>query len=249
MRARLAVVGLAFFAIFAIGAIGCGGKGSSTGNAGPAPLSCGVNFRTPNYVTANDPNNGQPNQLLYWPSFPVRIYFVNEVTATYNGVTYSTTDLFWEAANRWTSATSGGASFTTVNSSAAAQIIVNVNQLTAPPGNGGTLGFTHVTYFQSSRQLVKADITINVWPNMTREQFVDGLRRTTLHEFGHALFLQGHSDKVTDIMYPSSPSNQDGQLSQADINSILTTYCGNFGGSPVVARGRAGEEPVTITIE
>lgn len=234
---------------FAIGITGCGGGGGSTTGGSPLPLTCGTNFRTPNYVTADNPVNGQPNRLYYWASFPVRVFFADEVSATFNGVTYNTTDLFMEAATRWTTASGGGATFTEVGSSAQAQIVVNIGQLSSSPGPGDTLGFTQVTYYTSNQQIASADITINVWPGMTRAEFVDGLRRTTLHEFGHAIFLRGHSDSINDIMFPSSPKDEDGQLSQRDINSFLTTYCNNFSGSAVTVRGLPGEEPVTVTIE
>ncbi len=232
----------------AIGAAGCAGRGGSSTSGDPLPLTCGANFRTPNYVLAHDPSTGTQNRVLYWPQFPVRIHLSDGISATYNGITYDTDDLIIEAAYRWTTASDGGVNFTQVGSAAQAQITIDVEQLASEPGGGDTLGFTQVQYYVSSRQIVSAAITIYTWPNMTRAEFVDGLRRTTLHEFGHAIFLHGHSDDSDDIMFPSSPKNADGQLSQRDINSLITTYCNNFSGNQLVARGRPNEEPVTITI-
>lgn len=48
---------------------------------------------------------------------------------------------------------------------------------------------------------------------------------TTIHEFGHALGINGHSDKKTDIMYPISGStNTKRKLSRRDVNTLKVLY-------------------------
>ncbi|MFM9872784.1 MAG: matrixin family metalloprotease [Fimbriimonadaceae bacterium] len=240
---------IALSATLIIGAIGCGGGGSSS--SGNTPLSCGPNYLTPNYVEATDPGNSQANLILTWPGFPLNVYFASNQTATFSGNTYDTTDTFTEALTRWKTASSGSMTFTEINTATGADITVNVNQLSAAPGGGGTLGYTQVTYYPSTKQIVSANVTMNTWPGMTQAQFVDGLKSTAAHEFGHALFLQGHSDQNADNMYYQGSSALDKPLTQRDTNSFLTAYCGNFAtrgiGKPA-AQGFPGEQPVTKTI-
>lgn len=229
-------------------AIGCGGGGNSTPGGNTTPLACGPNYLTPNYVQATDPGNNQTNKILTWPGFPINVYFASNQVNTYGGNSFDTNDIFWAAMQRWVAASSGNMIVNQVGSSAGADITVDVNQLSTAPGGGGTLGFTQVTYYPSTGQIVSAHVTINTWPGMTAAQFKDGLKATCTHEFGHALFLQGHSDDSLDNMYYQGSSSLDKPLTQRDINSFLTAYCGTFA-SRSRARGETGEQPVTITIE
>lgn len=234
-------------AVIVLFAIGCGGGGNSQSGGNTTPLSCGPNYLTPNYVLANDPGDNQPNVILTWPGFPLNVYFATNQVNTYGGTSYDTNDLFWEAMQRWVAASGASMVINQTSSSANADITVNVNQLSTAPGGGGTLGYTQVTYYPSTGQIVSANVTINTWPSMTAAQFRDGLKATTTHEFGHALFLQGHSDDNLDNMYYQGSSSLDKLLTQRDINSFLTAYCGTFS-SRSRARGETGEQPVTITI-
>jgi len=241
---------IALSAALTIGAIGCGGGGGSSSN-GTTPLACGPNYLTPNYVTATDPGDNEENEVLTWPAFPLRVYFASNQTATFSGTEYDTTDTFLDALQRWSDASTGNMTYSQITTSTNADIVVNVNQLNSAPGGGGTLGYTQVTYFPSTGQIVSAEVTINTWPGMTRAQFVDGLRGTTTHEFGHALFLQGHSDVQADNMYFQGSSALDKNLTTRDRNSFLTAYCGTFATrSPerAIAKGAPGEQPVTKTI-
>lgn len=232
-----------------IGILGCGGGGSSSGGTGGTPLVCGPNYLTPNYVLATDPGDNEQNVILVWPSFPLAVMFETNETANYNSVDYDTNDIFWEGAQRWVAASSGDAQLTQTTNAGAAKIKVNTNRLGAQPGAGGTLAFTTISYFPSTGQIISASIVMNTWPNMTEAQFVDGLKHTFTHEMGHALFLQGHSDQMNDVMYYAGSASVDSPLTTRDMNSFLTAYCGDFNGSALIATGRVGEQPATITIE
>lgn len=239
---------IACSAALIVGAIGCGGGGGST-TGDTTPLACGVNYLTPNYVQGVDPGDNDDNLILTWPGFPLNVYFASHQTATFGANTYDTTDLFWESLQRWVTASGSNMQVTKLNSATGADITVDVNQLSTAPGGGGTLGYTQVTYYQSNGQIASAHVTINTWPGMNVAQFRDGLRATTAHEFGHALFLQGHSDQTADLMYYQGSSSLDKQISTRDQNSFLTAYCGTFASrSRGKAEGAPGEKPVTKTI-
>jgi hypothetical protein len=248
MKAPLPIV--AACTVILIGIFGCGGGGGGSSSGNTTPLSCGPEYLTPNYTQATDPGDNEPNLILTWPGFPLNVYYQTEETRTFGGNTFSTTDIFQDALARWVSASGGEMAINTISTTTGADIIVNVNQLGAAPGSGGTLGFTQVTYFPSTGQIVSARITINTWPGMTQAQFTNGLRGTTTHEFGHALFLQGHSDNTADNMYYQGSSSTDKVLSTRDANSFLTAYCGTFASRSRSreAVGAPGEQPVTITI-
>lgn len=224
------------------------GTGCKTGTAtSGGGLQCGPTYATPNYVAGTDPGNGQANFVLYWPSYPVNLYFANSDSRDFGAGPVSTTDTFLQGFQKWLNASGGDASFTIVTNQLAAQITFEVLTISGPPGAGEVLGVTNVTYYPSNSQLVSAHIKVNVWPGMTQAQFVEGLRHTITHELGHALFMQGHSNVLADVMYYQGSMNSDSPLTQRDVNSLLTAYCGQFR-----SRSRLsplpGEVPVTRTI-
>lgn len=232
-------------AFITAGLTGCGGGGGSSSSS----ETCGPEFRTPNYVTDRDPVDNSPNFVLRWPAFPLGIFFKNDETYLDGATTVTASSRFREGAARWAAATANGISFRDSTSASGSDIEITFNRLANRPGNGDVLGLTRVTYFPSSGTIVKAEITMNTWPGMTRAEFVNGLRDTSTHELGHALFLQGHSSNNGDVMYWTSASDDDRALSTRDINSVLTAYCGTFrsrdrrDGTPL---GLPGEKPVTI---
>ena len=234
---------IAGFAVAAM-VIGCGGGGSSAGTSGS--LSCGPNYLTPNYTVATDPGNGEPNFLLTWAGFPLRVHFENNITYDNNGSPVAGSDIVLEAAQRWIDATGGSASLTTTNQSANADIVVRFNDIGSSPGPGSTLGTTQITYYPSNNTIARAVITMNYWPGMTQAEFMEGFKHTAAHEVGHALFLQGHSDHASDVMFYQGSTTQDSPLTTRDSNSLVTAYCGNFR-----SRNRSAGEPLgsTKTIE
>jgi len=221
--------------------LGCGGGGSSSSN----PLTCGPTYLTPNYVSAIDPGDNTPNEVLTWSEFPIRLYIKNTVS---HPSTVATTDEHaLEGAARWTNASNGQANFVRVSTESQAQVTFEVATLPSPVGSGGTLGYTEVMYFPSSRRIVSARVVVNVWNGMTADQFNKGLKNTITHEFGHALFMQGHSDADADVMYFQGELDLDNVLTSRDVNSFLTAYCGTFRSR--ATRSLPGEKPVMVRIE
>lgn len=224
---------------------GCGGGGGTS--TGGGSLTCGPTFKTPNYVESVDPSSNQQNTLRYWPSFPIQVFIENEVVYDNNGTIVSTDDLTETAINRWIAAAENAGIITLTNNEAAAEITVQFAQLNQKPGSGGTLARTVVSFFPSNNQLVSAEITVNLWPNMTAAEFTEGLIQTITHEFGHALYLQGHSEVDGDTMYFQSDPSEDGPLTTRDINSFQTAYCGEFT-TRNITRSNPDEQPVTEVI-
>lgn len=232
-------------ATLALMVVGCGGGGSGTNTTGSG--TCGPDFLTPNYIQAVDPGSNQPNRARFWTSFPLNVRFTNDETFDDNGTSVSAADQSRIAMARWESAADGANLFEETTSSSNAKITVTFNQIANAPGSGGTLGSTVVSFFPSNNQLIDAEITINIWPNMTRAQFIDGLRKTIAHEFGHALYLQGHSDESEDVMYYQTNPSIDFPLTTRDINTFKTAYCGEFTQN-LTTRALPNETPVRETI-
>lgn len=237
-----------------IALVGCGGTGAGTssggsGGGGGGRPTCGVNYATPNYVLDNDPGSGRQNRLLYWERFPLRVAFRNDkFYPDGSGGSISVALLAEEAFGRWQTASSGGVQISRVGSTSEAEVSVTFSTLPSRPGPGGTLATTSLSYVESSGRIVSASIDIATWPGMTVAELFLGLKATSAHEFGHALFLLGHSENSGDLMFPSIDQERDKAISQQDINTLFTSYCGAFNRSPM-ERSREAEGPIkTIKI-
>lgn len=215
--------------------VGCagGGAGSGSGSSGARPV-CGTSFASPNYVLNHDPSSGSLNRLLYWSRFPLRVSFRNDRTYPDGfGGTISVSAVATDAFGRWKAETSGAVDFYFVGAAEAADIEVNVVELASRPGAGGTLGQTAIHFEEPSGRITKSVMTLNVWPGITKAEVSQGLRATSAHEFGHAIFLLGHSENNADLMFPEINPTADKFLSTADLNSLRTSYCDVFSRSPV----------------
>jgi predicted Zn-dependent protease len=220
------------------GCAGGGGGGSSSGASGERPV-CSTSFASPNFVLNRDPSSGDLNRLLYWAKFPLRVAFRNDRTYPDGfGGTISVAAVATDAFGRWKSDTGGAVDFTIVGSADPAEIEVNVAELASRPSAGGTLGQTAIHFLEPSGRITKAVVTLNVWPGITRNEVSLGLRATSAHEFGHALFLLGHSENNADLMFPEINPIADKFLSVADLNSLRTSYCDVFSRS-ASSEGRA----------
>lgn len=229
--------------------VGCGGSGGGTTSSGGGGRACGPDYLIPNYVLNDDPNNGQRNRLLFWERFPVRVAFRNDkFYPDGSGGSISVALLAEEAFGRWQTASSGGVQISRVGSTSDAEISVSFSTLASRPVGGGTLATTSISFIESSGRIVSATIDIATWPGMSVAELFLGLKATASHEFGHALFLLGHSAGSDDLMFPSIALERDKAISQSDINSLFTSYCGSFGRAPL-DRSREAEGPIkTITI-
>ncbi len=239
-----------FLIIAGLAIAGCGGAGGGTSSGGGASRPvCGVNYASPNYVQDYDPGSGRLNRLLYWEKFPVRVAFRNDKTyPDGSGGSISLALLAEEAFGRWQTASSGGVQISRVGSASEAEISVTFTTRSSRPGDGETLATTALSYVESSGRIVSASIEIATWPGMSVAELFLGLKATSAHEFGHALFLYGHSTNSGDLMFPTINQDKDKAISQQDINSLLTSYCGSFGRAPLDRSRETDETIKTIKI-
>ena len=61
----------------------CGGAGGGDpigggGGDGIGPLGCRLDEYSPNYLQTEDPSTDIPNDVHWWDSFPIRVYFAND---------------------------------------------------------------------------------------------------------------------------------------------------------------------------
>ncbi len=206
---------------------GCPSLSGSDGGSGSAK-TCGPNFATPTYADVEDPSTGEDNLLLHWSGFPVRVHYINDITFDPGGLNISAVDVVTTARNRWTTASNGGVTFDEVGTPGQADIVVQFEHLDSQPSGGEALAFTQITYAPSTSTIFSAEITIHTWDGMTRNQFENGLKSTASHEFGHALFISGHSPLNIDLMYFAASASADKQISVQDRNTLETAYCGVY---------------------
>lgn len=202
-------------------------SGGAEGGTGTVK-TCGPNYAVPNYAQAEDPSTGEDNLLLHWSGFPVRVYYANDIVFDPSGDNISAIDVVTTARDRWTTASNGGVTFDEVGSSGQADITVEFEHLDSQPSGGQSLAVTRITYQPSTSTIFSAEITIYTWDGMTKNQFENGLKSTASHEFGHALFISGHSPLNIDLMYFSASASQDKQISTQDRNTLETAYCGEY---------------------
>ncbi len=184
---------------------GCGGLQS-----GQQALCTAETFQ-PNYV-----RSPQMERLLYWSTFPVRVYF--EKDENYSETLQS---IALHGFDQWVEATEMKIRYQLVDSREAAHIVVRFD-----PGTRD--GKTRYRY-QLNGQLVHADIDIGIKGNNRID-----IQSVAAHEFGHALGIGGHSVNPNDMMYATYTSGVPLRITESDLNTLKTAYCNLF-----LQRGRA----------
>ena len=137
--------------------------------------------------------------------------------------------LMRDAFNSWMQAAAGKLSWVEVNDPRQADIVTNwSDSISIRNGQleaGRTTAVTQTDRRSGERSLVAADVKIltRIGPKVFSD---DEIRKTTLHEVGHALGLQGHSHLSSDIMYASLSRNQVPFLQDRDAATISHLYAG-----------------------
>lgn len=171
---------------------------------------CTEDSFTPNYIS-------QLDALIRWREFPVRLYFVRD-----EHYTSKRQQLAIEGFQQWVRLTNEKIRFVLTDEEQEAQIRVRFDPSTAA-------GRTECTYYPERRELDKVEIVIGV-----RGDVPANIQSVSVHEFGHALGIVGHSDDPKDAMYPRYIVGVSARLSQRDLNVIKTAYCELFEGGRVL---------------
>lgn len=140
-----------------------------------------------------------------WPSFPLRVYFARDKS-------YSD-EREMEARHgfsTWVDSTAGVVSFVVTDNPKEAQVTVRFD-----PGSND--GFT-TTRFHRFR-IASARIAVGV-----RRNWKSDIECIAAHEFGHALGLDGHSDRQEDLMFPMHLMGAPWSVSRRDLNTLAALY-------------------------
>ncbi|WP_303673757.1 matrixin family metalloprotease [Vampirovibrio chlorellavorus] len=99
-------------------------------------------------------------------------------------------------------------------------MVVNWWPLSTPTIERGAAGLNMMSTW--GKYIAKNDLFISLNDQTGQPHSPGLLYATALHEIGHSLGIQGHSDQPADIMYFSV--NEGSRLSQRDVNTLLKIY-------------------------
>ena len=202
---------------------GCGGGGGSISGGNDNGGAPSVGRFVPNYAEETDPATNQPNRLLHWGRFPVRVHFVSNGHLTAERKSLAIAGFNW-----WGSAFAGALQLQIVDDPASADIKVKFE----PKGYLTYTGITQYTYTSDGR-LVSAEVTLNS-SFLSNTAQIPG---TAAHEFGHAMGIGGHSLDRADLMAPAP--NLIGLLKPTlrDENTMKTAYVDMLSGRSASVSG------------
>ena len=196
---------------------GCGGGGSGptvpTPSDTPTPAITPTQNRTfvPNYINDID-------TLRHWRQFPVRIAFTRD-----SQYSVAAQQRALAGFDFWLRKIPDGPTLTVVSPSQESDVTVTFYPF--DPKVNNVLGTTRV--FSSTNAaflgtIARAEMTLGVTGNNTLDI------ATAAHEYGHALGILDHSKNPNDLMYFQGNDDLSGQLTIADVNTMLTNYNGVF---------------------
>jgi len=228
MRSR--ILALASFVSLALLMNACGGGGGTSTTGGTS--GCTASTYTPNYVA--------DVSLGHFNTYPVTVYF--DTGAQW---TQARQDAFTAGMDRWIAAMPVGSRPSyTVSPDPNAQLRVSFVLQSALGSN--TLGITTPHYYPSTGEISYSTVQIGVTLPGGAVRSDAAVRNTCAHEFGHAIGIFGHSPTYADQMYAYDDGHNQFFVTTADVNTMMTAYCGTFGRDiPVTSH----KEPlVSITI-
>ena len=196
---------------------GCGGGGN--GPTVPIPS----NTPTPS-GTATPQQQFKPNYLQdiptlrRWRQFPVTISFVRD-----SNYTSAAQQRALAGFNFWLKRIPNGPTFAVISSSQMSDLTVSFYQFNS--ASDGVLGTTRV-YSSTNPSFIGTISHATMELGITGDNTLD--IATAAHEYGHALGILGHSKNPDDLMYFQGNDDRSGQLTAADVNSMLTNYNGVF---------------------
>lgn len=164
---------------------------------------------TPNYASALEVSG-------VWQGRTLLVYFPAESEG-----------IVTQSLQRWKDATGGFFHWERVASADEAQ--VTFKGVDPSEFKSGNVGRTQYTYNIASKELISAQVTYSISGDEADQIPI------VVHELGHVLGIHGHSDSVSDIMYPSVA--RQGVISTKDLNTLFWLYRDTVDG--VVSPGRS----------
>lgn len=167
---------------------------------------------------------------LIWPldRMPLKV-FIEDGSGT-EGFRDYYPDFMRKAFNEWQNTSNGKISWREVSSPQQADIVCTWTANAKPRGPGVEAGETKSTIgvnrLTGQQNIIRANIS--VLTSLMGRSFSDtDTYKTCLHEVGHAIGMEGHSNTPSDIMYPVLNSAQTPYLKERDINTIAALYSVN----------------------
>lgn len=174
------------------------------------------------YVSRVTPSGYQ----LIWPAskMPLKVFIADGTGVPNYRDTYRL--LLMDAFDAWSNASKGKIDWMPVNSREQADLECSwTTKLTRSHGawEAGN-AYLMSMYSPITRSGAIMNGKVELLTGLNRP-FTDGeMRRICLHEVGHALGLQGHSNKAGDVMFPVAISGMSDRLSARDNATIQTLY-------------------------
>lgn len=175
---------------------------------------------TPNYARIS-----RMQGLLHWGHFPLRVAVAPPPDSVANKG--EAVQAVLAGFDQWVKASRGKISYTVVSLPKNADLTVSFAPEETIPGQGAAVGYTNMVFCGTSLRC--ADMRL-----ATGGTTAGDLQTVAAHEFGHALGIDGHSDDVNDIMYPSAlrMSSEDGSplasplhpITVRDLNTLKVCY-------------------------
>jgi predicted Zn-dependent protease len=180
--------------------------------------------------TANEPDyldavNTEGNFRWSPDKLPIDVYIADGYAVS--GYQPGYRQMMVDAFNAWCDSSSGTMSWREVQNPNKSDVMVSwTSSPNIRPGAveaGQTKTLVQQNKLTGDGKIMNAQISI-LTELMGRPFNEDAMRKTCLHEVGHALGLQGHSDVPTDIMYPTVNEHQVARLKARDVNTLARLY-------------------------
>jgi tetratricopeptide (TPR) repeat protein len=160
-------------------------------------------------------------------SFPLKVYVRQNIQIP--GFFDSFKKIIKESMDQWCQATGGVVSYKLVDSYQNADIIwdyTDRRELCTSEHDPGVDGAAEMLFRATDNTIGTAKIVVLVKDSPLRNSFRDSriILTSCLHEMGHALGIDGHSNNTTDVMFLAATPYPITRLSQRDKNTIRLMY-------------------------
>lgn len=165
------------------------------------------------------------DSVFRWPAerLPLKVYI--EDGSNVPGYQSDFPQILKSAFDAWCRISNGHISWRQVNNPRQADLVCRWTDITKRKGEGVEAGATRMLMETRKGGDVVVRGEISLLTTVYGRPFSHSdMVKTCLHEVGHSLGLQGHSNVPGDIMYPSVNRNQVAYLTERDANTINRLY-------------------------